>query len=361
MPPLPDGRYDYYGTIYPDIHAAADAQRAERELAEARARGKPSPTAALPTRECQPPKLEDVIGNSQAVALISMMLDAHKARPVKKPFPHALLAGPAGTGKTMLSEIIGHEVGRAPKLQLGQSMNNPAKVTAVMLDLKPNDILFIDEVHGLTPPCQEALYRAMEDRILVPVTRGAEVARPVALPPFTLIAATTDEDGLLPAFRRRFLPYRMLLRRMTPDELAQAMLQRAKRIGMALADDAAALIGRRSMGTPGPAVALLQASADCALAQGEATVSVWIVEMACALLEIDTMGLDHRARQYLTFLSESAGKPVRVNVLASRMDGVSRRSVEMTVEPNLVWLGLIEKGLTGRTITARGREHLRGT
>jgi Holliday junction DNA helicase RuvB len=326
----------------------------------------PPPASEAPpddTPKAAPPMLDDVIGNPAAVMQLRTVLDAFayaKAaaeKGKKLAFPHLLLSGPGGTGKTMLAEIVAREIGRPIHLQLGQTLGNPAKVAAVLLSLKPGAVLFIDEIHGLKVPCQEALYRATEDGVLVPVTGpGKPAGRPVRLPPFTLIGATTDEWGLLPSMCQRF-DYKIRLSRMTPAELAEALSQRAVRKGLLFDPAAVAMIAERSLGTPRLAVKLLAGCLATAQAQGGAEITVDVVKMTCAIWGIDGLGLDRTARQYLQFLADAGGM-LRLNVLASKLDGLAKTTVERKIEPDLVWLGLVEKEPNGRRLTAAGREHL---
>ena len=312
-----------------------------------------------------PPGLDDVIGNADAVMQIRTALQAHIARatepnaPKWLAFPHLLLSSPGGCGKTMLAEIVAREIGAKMHLQMGQTLNSPAKVGDVLLSLAPGDVLFIEEVHGLKTPCQESLYRAMEGGVLVPMTAaGRHVGKPIALPPFTLIAATTDEWGLLPSLCQRF-KYRVRLQRLTAAELADALEQRVKRAGIMADRQAVELIGQRALGTPRLAVGLLDGCIDVALAQGTREITAEVVRRTCGIWGIDSRGLDKVARSYLGFLRDAGGGPVRLNVLAARLDGLSRRTVETKVEPDLVFLGLITKTEQGRTLAAAGREHLK--
>lgn len=333
---------------------------AEEQAAAVAASEAPAPDAA----RCDPPGLDDVIGNAAAVMQIRTALDAHRKRKAsgdKRAFPHIVMTGPAGLGKTALSNILSRELKARMHLQMGQSMNSPAKVCEVLQELKAGDILFIDEIHGMLNKNQEALYLAMEDSLIIPPTRAGRAAsesKPIRLPPFTIIGATTDEWGILPPLLRRF-KYRVRLTRLGPEELAKAMSQRAKKKGLDLSDDAASLIGARAMGRPGAAVNLLDICHDAALAQGTDSITSGIVDLACAIWKIDRMGLDQDAIQYLTFLGDAGGDPVRLNVLSSKMEGLSKRTVETRIEPDLVYLGLITKQENGRVLTEAGKRHIK--
>ena len=321
------------------------------------------PAAAAPAdKRGDPPGLDDVIGNPAAVMEIRVAMDAHHAkqaavdgRKVKLAFPHLLLSGVGGIGKTMLAEIIAREIKRPLHLQMGQSMNTPARVADVLLSLKAGDVLFIDELAGLKPQCQETLYRAMEDGILIPIEKsGQPVVPPIRLPAFTLIGSTTDEWSLLSPFMQRF-KHRIRLERMTDAELSIALTARAEQRHWAVTQEAADMIAERSHGTPRLAIGLLDGCMDTAIAQGGDVVDADMVSITCKIRRIDRLGLDAVARKYLRCLESAGGDPVRVNVLASKLEGLSRLTLERKIEPDLVFLGLIEKGTNGRTLTPAGR------
>ena len=320
----------------------------------------PEPAAEV-VPSAAPPGLDDVIGNASAVSQIRTALEAHRARAAagsKAAFPHVLLAGVGGVGKSMLAQIIAHEVKKPLRLQMGQSLNTPARVGDVLLSLKAGDALFVDEIAGLKPACQEALYLAMENGVYVPIGKaGKAVSPPVKLPPFTLIGATTDEWSLLPSFLQRF-KYHFRLERMTPAELAMALAEYAERRKWTVTPGAAKTIAEKAHGTPRLALRLLDWAMDVALAGGSEVIDEMVVRATCELREIDALGLDKTERRYLAILDAAAG-PVRVNVIASQLDTLARRTVEIKIEPVLIWMGLIEKTATGRALTTRGREHIR--
>lgn len=305
---------------------------------------------------CDPPRLGDVIGNAPACLQIRTALDAHRARGGKTPFPHLILCSPGGCGKTMLAEIIAREIKKPIRLQMGQTLNTPAKVSEMLLSLKSGDVLYIDEAHQLRPNCQEALYRAMEDGIVVP--SGKAIANPIKLPPFTLIASTTDSWGLLPSLLQRF-KYSIQLERMSAADLAMAISHRAERKQWKVSAEAAGMIADRAHGTPRLAISLLDGCMDTAIAGGADDVDAMIVEATCSIWRIDSLGLDNTARKYLQYLADANG-PLRLNVLSSKLQGLSRRTIETRVEPELVYLELITKDADGRRLTAAGRQHLKG-
>lgn len=317
---------------------------------------------------CDPPGLDDLIGNASSIRWIRTVLAAFRCdlnkledrtKEAKRlPFPHTLWAGPSGVGKTTMAQIISREIDRPIHFEMGQTLTSPARAGDILLSMKAGEILFVDEIHQLKPNVQEAMYLAMEDRKFIPIQRaGSPVVQPIQLPPFTVMGATTDEWGLLPPMLQRF-KVRVRLERLSAEELAAALLDRAKRKAWSLSGEAAAMIGARSHGTPRLSIALLDGCMATAKAHGKEQIDVGIVEMTCELLGIDALGLDAVSRRYLDYLYEGNGNPVRLNVLATRLDGLSKLTVERRIEPDMIFLGLIEKTANGRLLTKAGKKYV---
>ena len=344
-----------------------DVSRAGLEgLADRRQRAQAAATtetveAPAEAPRCDPPGLADFIGNSHAVLQVRTALDAHKERLKLDPkhvFPHTLIVGNAGGGKTTLAGIIARECGHKLHEQLGQSLNDPRAMVAALCELKAGDIFYIDEIHGAKRSVIETLYKALEERRVMPISsRNGPTPVPIKLPPFTIICSTTDEYKLSDSFKQRF-QYHIHMKRLTVPELAGAIVQRAERHGWKLDAEGAALIASRSHGIPRKAVMLLTCCMDTALAGKAELIDAFIVERTCEINELDALGLTAPARQYLHVLRDAA-KPVRLNILSSTL-GLPPRVCEIEIERDLIWLGLISKPENGRALSDLGRAHLKG-
>ncbi|MCD0459545.1 Holliday junction DNA helicase RuvB C-terminal domain-containing protein [Roseiconus lacunae] len=301
--------------------------------------------------------LSQVVGQKRAVRVLQTALDAYwhersKHGEQNVSFPHLLMAGPGGTGKTMLSELVAHELCTEVHVELAQNIGNIGQMQGLLMMLdKPGQILFLDEIHELNESVQVCLYRALEERKLF---LGGN-KKPVTLPPFTLIGATTHEYMLATSARDRF---KILIRlsHYDIDEMAVLIEQRAKRLGWGIDPRSIHELAKRSRGVPRLAVRMLEAAKRCCSANGcdfiEANHVAEMVEME----GIDPLGFDPVEQSYLDLLKQHQG-PVRLNVLATHL-GLPRQSIEM-FEADFIRLGLITKNEKGRCLTPAGHEHLK--
>jgi len=299
------------------------------------------------------PTLNHAIGQRRAVSVLRTAIDAyfHDRQKAKEEqaFPHLLMTGPAGTGKTLLSEIVAREVACTLHTELAQNIRTPEHVHGALMMLEPGDIWFLDELHELTQTAQVTLYRALEERKLFIGKKHV-----VTLPSFCLIGATTDEHLLTRSMRERFRIH-LRLTHYSDDEMTQVIHQRAKRLGWTIEDDATRQLATRSRGTPRLAIRFLESAKRQASAEGTDLITAAHVEAMCRTEQIDSLGLDAVEQRYLQILREGEG-PVRLNVIATQM-GLPRQSIEM-FEADFIRLGLISKTEKGRLLTAKGHEHL---
>jgi len=302
------------------------------------------------------PSLSHVIGQARAVAVLRTAIDAyfHDRTKAKEElaFPHLLLTGPAGVGKTLLSETVARECCCSLHTELAQNIKTPEHVHGSLMMLEPGDILFYDEIHELPPTAQVTLYRALEERKLFLGKKHV-----VTLPPFCLMGATTDESLLNRSCRERFR-IQIRLTHYTDDEIFQLIRQRGKRLGWTIEDDAVRQLASKSRGTPRLAIRLTESAKRQASAEGIDLITAAHVEQMCKTEQIDSLGLDAIEQRYLHILREGEG-PVRLNVIATQM-GLPRQSIEM-FEADFIRLGLICKSEKGRMLTAKGFEHLAAT
>ena len=300
-----------------------------------------------------PTVLQKIIGQRAVVEQVRVGLEAAWADARK--FDHALLVGPPGLGKSLAASVISKELGSDLHEVLGQTITSAADLNALLLGAKDRDVVFIDECHELQKDHQTALYRAIEGRkLFLSARQPMSKARAIPVADFTLLLATTDEYCLLQPLRDRM---KLVLRFQyySPEELQSVVAQRARALGWNIDPEAASRIAHRGRGTPRLALRLLEAARRVSRSEGESIITMAHLERACALDQLDSLGLDQLEQRYLRIL-ESDG-PVRLNVIATRL-GLPPRTIAGVVEPFLLREGLVNKNDNGRELTARGREHL---
>jgi Holliday junction DNA helicase RuvB len=272
---------------------------------------------------------------------------------------HVLFFGPPGLGKTTLAQIVAREMGVGFRATSGPVIGKTGDLAALLTNLEPNDVLFIDEIHRLNPIVEEVLYPAMEDRALDLIIGEGPSARSVRidLPPFTLIGATTRQGLLTTPLRDRFgIPVRLNF--YTVEELERVVKRGASKLGVDVDPAGAREIARRSRGTPRVAGRLLRRVRDFAHVAGDGTVTAQVADAALTRLEVDSLGLDAMDRRYLTMIADIyRGGPVGVETLAAGL-AEPRDTIEDVVEPFLIQLGLVARTARGRCLNEGGWKHL---
>lgn len=308
-------------------------------------------------RALRPSSFDNFLGQEESKRSLSVAVRAARAR--GEAMDHVLLAGPPGLGKTTLAQILANEMGSRLVTVNATSIRVKGDLAAILLDLNPRDVLFLDEIHSLHPKVEEILYSAMEDyKISVMSGQGQSTAAVVIpLAPFTLIGATTRSGMLSQSLRDRFGEI-VQMQFYTESELSMIVLRSADKLGVTCTLDAAAEIARRSRGTPRIANRLLRRARDFACDAGSRTIDASVVRTACESIGVDSIGLDRTSRRYLEALVARRGMPLGVNALAALL-GESRDTIEESVEPYLMRLGFVERTPKGRVATALAEKHLR--
>ena len=308
-------------------------------------------------RALRPQTLAEFVGQSAAKGNLKVFIDA--ARDRGEPLDHVLLFGPPGLGKTTLSQIVARELGVNFRATSGPVLAKAGDLAAILTNLEPRDVLFIDEIHRLPANVEEILYPAMEDHVLDLMIGEGPSARSVRidLAPFTLVAATTRAGLLATPLRDRFgIPLRLEF--YSPQELQSVLLGAARKMGAPLSEDGALEIAGRARGTPRVAGRLLRRVRDFAAADGAAVIDRAVAGRSLARLEVDEAGLDSLDRRYLRALIENyAGGPAGVETLAYAI-AEARDAVEDVIEPFLMQQGFIQRTPRGRVACARAYEHL---
>ncbi len=308
-------------------------------------------------RALRPKTLSEFVGQTAAKSNLKVFIDAARER--NQSLDHVLLFGPPGLGKTTLAQIIARELGVNFRATSGPILAKAGDLAAILTNLEPRDVLFIDEVHRLPPMVEEVLYPAMEDHVLDLIIGEGPSARSVRidLAPFTLVAATTRAGLLATPLRDRFgIPLRLEF--YSADELKAVLAHGAGRMGIVLTDDGAAEIASRARGTPRVAGRLLRRVRDFAQADGCESIDRKAAGKALARLEVDELGLDSLDRRYLRALIEMyGGGPVGAEALAAAL-AEARDSVEDVIEPYLLQQGFVLRTPRGRVAGAKAYAHL---
>ena len=301
----------------------------------------------------RPKTFDTYIGQGALKANLRITLEAAKKR--NKPLDHLLFYGPPGLGKTTLAGVIANEMGASIRITSAPALERPRDIIGILVSLKENEILFIDEIHRLNKIAEEILYPAMEDFFLDMTTGKSQNLKTlrVPLPKFTLIGATTKAGSLSGALRDRFgLMYRMEF--YTTEELSEVILRTAGILGIKISKDAAVEIAGRSRGTPRIANRLIKRVSDYALVKNgsaEIEISKQVADEALNNLKIDKSGLDNVDRELLSLIAEKYnGGPVGIETLAAAL-GEDTKTIEDVYEPFLLQSGLIQRTPRGRKIS----------
>jgi Holliday junction DNA helicase RuvB len=310
-----------------------------------------------PDASLRPQYLSEFVGQAQACANLKVFIEAALSR--KEALDHVLFVGPPGLGKTTLAQIVSRELGVNFRATSGPVIARAGDLAALLTNLEERDVLFIDEIHRLSPAVEEILYPALEDFQLDLIIGEGPAARSVkiGLQPFTLIGATTRLGLLTTPLRDRFgIPVRLNFYEV--GELEHIVQRGARILGANLTREGATEIARRSRGTPRIATRLLRRVRDFAAVEGATAIDAGAADKALKRLEVDNLGLDSLDRRYLTLIAESfGGGPVGVETIAAALSE-PRDAIEEIVEPFLIQQGLVQRTPRGRMLSAAAFRHL---
>lgn len=313
--------------------------------------------ADLDEASLRPQKLDDFIGQTAVRENLSVFIQAARSR--SEALDHTIFFGPPGLGKTTLAQIVARELGVSFRATSGPVLAKAGDLAALLTNLQPSDVLFIDEIHRMNPAVEEILYPAMEDFQLDLIIGEGPAARSIRidLPQFTLVGATTRMGLITTPLRERFgIPLRMNFYDI--DDLQRIVERGGRVLNVSLTPDGAREIARRSRGTPRIAGRLLRRVRDFALVEDQPVIDASVADSALLRLDVDVEGLDAMDRRFLRCIAENyGGGPVGADTLAVAL-AEQRDAIEEVIEPYLIQRGFVQRTPRGRMLTAQAWQYL---